>query len=238
MRSSPTFSEAETRAPEPDAGGGESPGLADRLRQATLALHCQAERSGIVRDLLRGTACRDGYRLYLFNLLPAYRALEAGLQMHGTRPELAGLAQAAVYRAPALQSDIEGLASEAADPPLLRLPDGQDYAERIETVATQAPHRLIAHAYVRYLGDLNGGHILGRLVAKQFSLSDACLGFYRFPRIADLDRFKARYRAGIDRAPLTDDQSSDVIEEGVLAFKLNIDVSAAVQKAVAPRGSL
>jgi len=48
----------------------------------TKALHVEAERTGIIRDLLRGEATREGYVLLLRNLLPAYRAMEQGLVRH------------------------------------------------------------------------------------------------------------------------------------------------------------
>lgn len=215
----------------PETWGEDSLGLADRLRAATRSLHRQAERSGIIRDLLRGAAGRPGYVLYLQTLLPAYRALETGLQRAGSLPALSALASTAVYRARALESDLGALAGGGPDGQPPRLPQGEAYAARIEEVAAASPHRLIAHAYVRYLGDLNGGHILGRAVARQLGLPPACLAFYRFPDIDDLDRFKADYRAGIDRAPIAEGQAREVVEEGIAAFRLNIEVSEAVAEA-------
>jgi heme oxygenase len=49
------------------------------LREATADLHRRAERSGVIADLLHGRATRSGYALWLRNLLPAYRNLEAAL---------------------------------------------------------------------------------------------------------------------------------------------------------------
>ena len=54
--------------------------LANTLRERTQALHTRAERSGIINDVLRGKASRYGYALFLRNLLPAYRQMEAGLE--------------------------------------------------------------------------------------------------------------------------------------------------------------
>ena len=54
----------------------------------TKALHVEAERSGIIRELLRGSATRDGYILLLRNLLPAYQAMEKGLARHIKTPGL------------------------------------------------------------------------------------------------------------------------------------------------------
>ncbi len=56
--------------------------LVTALYLRTKALHVEAERTGIIRDLLRAEASRDGYILLLRNLLPAYRAMEQGLERH------------------------------------------------------------------------------------------------------------------------------------------------------------
>jgi heme oxygenase len=58
------------------------------LYLGTKTLHTEAERSGVIRDLLRGEASRAGYILLQRNLLPAYRALEAGLERHRDTPAL------------------------------------------------------------------------------------------------------------------------------------------------------
>ena len=79
-----------------------SHGLAAALYGRTRELHLQAERTGFVREMLRGRAGRDGYVLYLRNLLPAYRALEQGLERHRSTPGLGPFAEPALYRSQAL----------------------------------------------------------------------------------------------------------------------------------------
>ena len=56
------------------------------LYMRTKTLHVEAERTGIIRDLLRGEASREGYVLLLRNLLPAYQAMERGLERHRGSP--------------------------------------------------------------------------------------------------------------------------------------------------------
>ena len=45
-------------------------------------LHRDAERTGLIADMLHGRADRRGYVLLLRNLQPAYKALERGLDAH------------------------------------------------------------------------------------------------------------------------------------------------------------
>ena len=95
--------------------------------------------------------------------------------------------------------------------------------------------RLIAHAYTRYLGDLSGGQILQRLLTRSLELRPAELSFYDFPRYADLTALKADYRKALDRAGALAPRSEAVVEEGAIAFTLNIELSCAVQAAMPSR---
>ena len=113
------------------------------------------------------------------------------------------------------------------DIPLLAA--GELYASRISEAAEGDGARLIAHAYTRYLGDLSGGQILQRLLARSLELRPAELSFYDFPRFSDLDALKADYRKALDQAGALAADPQAVIEEGAIAFSLNIDLSCAVQ---------
>ena len=47
------------------------------IKVATWALHTQAERSGVIADILAGRASRFEVALLLRNLLPVYQMLDA-----------------------------------------------------------------------------------------------------------------------------------------------------------------
>jgi heme oxygenase (biliverdin-producing, ferredoxin) len=200
----------------------------------TKTLHLEAERSGIIRDLLRGDASREGYILLLRNLLPAYRALEKGLARHLKTPGIGALAHYRLDRAPAIEADLTALCGDAWQQDIPLLAAGDNYARRITEAARGNGARLIAHAYTRYLGDLSGGLILQRLLARSLELQPAELSFYDFPRYPDLATLKAGYREALDRAGTLAAEPEAVVEEGALAFTLNIDLSCAVQAALEP----
>jgi heme oxygenase (biliverdin-producing, ferredoxin) len=200
----------------------------------TKTLHLEAERSGIIRELLRGNTSRNGYILLLRNLHPAYKAMEQGLVQHRKTPGIGALAHFWLDRAPAIEADLVALRRETWQHDVPLLPAGVRYARRITEAAQGNGARLIAHAYTRYLGDLSGGQILQRLLERSLALRPAELSFYDFPRYPDLAALKAAYREALDRAgALAGDQDS-VVEEGALAFALNIDLSRAVQAALQP----
>jgi heme oxygenase (biliverdin-producing, ferredoxin) len=203
-------------------------GLSDMLREATRSLHVQAERNGIIGQLLRGGGTREAYALLLRNLLPAYRAMEEGLVRHERSPGLRAVVREELFRAPALESDLERLAGIAWRNSLPLLPAGMHYADRVSAAATDGGLRLVAYAYLRYLGDLSGGQIMRRLLAKSLGLEAEALAFYDFPAIADLSAFKDEYRKAIDGAMAVVVDPADIIDEAVIGFRLTIELSHAI----------
>jgi len=199
--------------------------FADRLQSHTAALHLEAEKTGIVRDLLRGQADKPGYALYLRNLLPAYEQLETGLALRHDAPGVAHIFRPELSRSEAIRADLEALcgATWASALPLLEPAD--QYAARIAAAADGQGSRLIAHAYVRYLGDLNGGQILKRLLMRSMDLAPSAATFYDFTKIADPALFKTDYRDSFNRAIAEISDPGAVMEEAADAFRINIALS-------------
>jgi heme oxygenase len=155
--------------------------------------------------------------------------MESGLVRLATSPVIGPLAQAPIYRSAALAADLRGLAGASWRQSLRLLPSARQYAERIAAVAAEGNgERLLAHAYVRYMGDLNGGRVLARLLARNLGLEAAALSFYEFPGIADIGAFKHAYRATIDDAADEIDDVEGLLLEARTAFEMNIAVSEAV----------
>ena len=80
------------------------------------------------------------------------------------------------------------------------------------------------------MGDLSGGQILKRVLAKSLRLPSSALTFYEFDDIAELESFKASYRSAIGGAALAFDEQDGILEEACAAFQHNIDLSVAVQE--------
>ncbi len=209
--------------------------LSSALRFHTQDLHVQAERSGIVADMLRGRVTRLGYAIFLRNLAPAYRRLEIGLERHRLSPIIGSFARDEIYRSAALEHDLSGLNGPGWREALPLLPAGQRYADHIDAAAAGSGDGLIGHAYVRYLGDLSGGQVLKRLLGQSLGLTGETLAFYDFPRISDPVAYKQNFRDALDRAAATVADQRVVIDAAVEAFSLNIQVSEAARLA-APGG--
>jgi heme oxygenase (biliverdin-producing, ferredoxin) len=205
--------------------------LSNALRERTQALHTRAERSGIINDVLCGKVSRYGYALLLRNLLPAYRHMEAGLEQHRQTPGVRAFARREVYRAQALEADLQALYGIEWAGSLALLPAGEQYGLRVTAAAQGDGAQLIGHAYARYLGDLSGGQILRRLLARAPGLRSHELSFYDFPDIGDAGVFKRSYRNALDQVAAEIADTESVLLGAMAAFELNIAVSEAVQLA-------
>jgi heme oxygenase len=206
-------------------------GLADRMQARTRDLHARAERSGIVAQIIRGTVARADYVTYLRALLPVYRSLEAAFEAVRDDAVFGPLQAPALHRSAALVADIAAL-DGAGGPDHPAIAAGRRLAERIAALPSgKQPERLIAHAYTRYLGDLNGGRLLARRLADTASIGPDALRFYSFPQLQDASAYARIYRGAIDRAGAALAQVEPVVEEAAAAFALNIEISnAALEK--------
>lgn len=195
--------------------------LAARLRQDTKTYHTEAERSGIMRRLLTKTLERETYLALLYNLVPVYAALEANLGRHAGDARIGPFFHPGLVRVPALQADIRALGGnpEADYRPTAA---AQSYATKIHGAAIEDPVLLIAHSYVRYLGDLSGGQILKKMIAEMYGLTNGVgTAFYEFPDLPAPDAFKHQYRAALDQVDLTETQANKVVAEAIEAFQAN-----------------
>jgi heme oxygenase len=208
--------------------------LSSALRIRTGALHRRAERTGVIADMLGGQVSRGAYSLFLRNLLPAYQAMEVGLEGHRMTPGVGELARPEVYRSNALEADLIKLEGPRWREALPLLPAGARYADCVMTAAEGDGVALIGHAYVRYLGDLSGGQILKRLLAKSLSITPTALSFYDFPEIRDLGAYKQSFRDALNRSTREGDRAR-VIDAAVAGFSMNVSLSKSVRSAAEPR---
>ncbi|MGJ4952776.1 heme oxygenase (biliverdin-producing) [Bradyrhizobium sp. HKCCYLS20291] len=206
--------------------------LLEAMRERTKALHVTAERTGIVAELLRGRGTREAYALLLRNLLPVYETLEAELLRHAASPVTGLIVRPELNRSAAIAADLAQL--DATNLPLL--PETIAYVGAIREAGGGEGHALLAHAYTRYLGDLSGGQIIKKILARSLELRPEALSFYDFPAIADIPRFKDAYRVSLERAGTRMAEHDVVIEEAATAFQLNITLSQALQQATGLAG--
>lgn len=215
--------DAKTHAPSADLPPHSS-SLSARLKHETRALHRQAEQSGIMQRLLRGRATRPMYCALLRNLYEIYAPLENGLQRHHAHPQVQPIFAPGLMRVAHLANDLVALAGEGWPTEIAVQPAARAYRDALNLIGETRPHLLAAHAYVRYLGDLSGGQIVHRLVAKQLHLGETATRFYQFGAPADVDLLLAQFRAGLDAIPLTGNDADEIVGEALGAFRRHVDL--------------
>lgn len=184
-----------------------------RLRDATRELHAAAERSPLMRALIAGRLARADYVALLRNLHLLYDALEAGLAAAAAHPVVATLDAAPLARRAALAQDLDTLAPGWRAQPCA--PAATAYAERLRAAP---PPVLAAHAYVRYLGDLHGGQLLARQVARALG-TDAALAFYDFGPESRVLALRAQLRSALGRLPLGAHEADTLVAEACWGFE-------------------
>ncbi|EPQ54525.1 heme oxygenase-like protein [Gloeophyllum trabeum ATCC 11539] len=219
--------------------------VSELLRVGTSGAHAQLEKSAGAGYLVRGELDQDEYVRFLMMLWHVYDALESALAEHAADPVLAPSYNPAVLsRTAALAADIAHFldvpASQWQSHPLHTALSPAHraalaaYTARLHTVAHSHPALLLAHAYVRYLGDLSGGQTIKRRLAKAYGLDPADrpgVQFYAFHQPAssaapgtqgDLKRLKEWFRAGMDSGVGDDAQlKAAMLDEANIAFALN-----------------
>lgn len=198
------------------------PRLAERLRSETRDLHTEVERSLFMHTLLHGALSLPAYCLLLRNLHAIYAALEAALAQHATNTSLAPVSIPALFRSDALVQDLNDLYG-ATWAGTVVLQDATDlYVARLQHLQATDPALLVAHAYVRYLGDLSGGQLLKRIVAKNLQIPHGLgTAFYDFGDADTTQGLIRDFRVGLENIPGSEARIDAIVAEAKHAFELH-----------------
>lgn len=194
--------------------------LAQALRERTRRLHAEAERSGLMQAMLRGQVLRPAYCVLLRNLHDIYLALEGALARQAFHPWIAPIHIAGLARGAALANDLQELQGERWARQLPQLPSTRDYVGRLQSLERDSPGHLLAHAYVRYLGDLSGGQVLRRMVSRSLGLEgNRGTGFYDFGGAQATQELAQRFRRGLDAVAVDADGIALLALEAQWSFR-------------------
>ncbi|QSF58545.1 heme oxygenase (biliverdin-producing) [Nocardioides sp. zg-1228] len=196
--------------------------LSIAMRDGSQEAHTEAEGSAFMAELTSARINALGVRDYLLRFREVYRTLEAlGTELAGD-PAVAAVVDPALDRLAAIEEDLAfwAQAAGAPAPAEFHSPATDAYVARLHEVRTCAP-LFVAHHYTRYLGDLSGGQVIGRVLDRELGLEGRGTAFYAFPAIAKPKPYKDRYRARLDALDLTAEQQRAVVGEVSVAFALN-----------------
>ncbi|KAF8798903.1 heme oxygenase-like protein [Phlegmacium glaucopus] len=222
--------------------------LATLLRESTLEIHDTVATSVGAKLLLSGSLSREEYARYLMMLWHIYHALEKALDRHASHSALEPTYNPTLLaRASSLAADISHLlevdeSSWKSHPIHMNLmaaypPPLSEYVQRIEELSnSNDPCALLAHSYVRYLGDLSGGQPIRHTLAKAYNLDEATgfgISFYNFKELrsskaasqGEMKRIKDWFREGMNVAGERNVQvKAAVLRESSRAFLLNCNL--------------
>jgi heme oxygenase (biliverdin-producing, ferredoxin) len=161
------------------------------LRDLTHEAHKNAETKPFVKILFSGNIDPKLYATFLKNQHPCYDLLEACAMIAGL---LNGLTD--IRRSPKINADFLELWKEEQEPVIL--PVVKRYMDHIMSIKDD-PKRLMAHVYVRHMGDLAGGQMIAKRVPGSGTM-------YQFE---DPEGLKTAIRERI---------SDDMAEEAIICF--------------------
>lgn len=128
----------------------------NNLKELTIEQHKNAERQNFVQMMFKGKLTDEQYALYLWNQHACYDILEALAMMNGLFNNIPN-----IRRAPSILEDAKELWPEDKD--IKIMPSVREYLNYVTTLADD-PQKLMAHVYVRHMGDLSGGQMLAKRI--------------------------------------------------------------------------
>jgi len=148
------------------------------LKELTWEHHKNAERQAFVKELFSGNITNERYAEFLHNQHPQYNVLESFAKLHNLLD---------VEIAPKIHSDILELESNIEEYTPTIYPVVKEYLDHLLTIKDD-PKKLMAHLYVRHMGDLSGGQMIAKRIPGSGSM-------YKFENV---DEIKERIREKLD----------------------------------------
>lgn len=195
------------------------------LRERTWTGHGESEGAGFMHDLMTGKGTRADYVALVAQHYFVYEALESAAARFVDDPEARPFLSAQLTRMPALEADLAYLLGDDWRAQITALPTTERYVARIREIEAEGwAGGFVAHHYTRYLGDLSGGQAIGRLMSRYFGFETNGILFYLFDQIADPKAFKETYRDQLDAAGWDAEERERVIDEVLVAYRLNTEL--------------
>lgn len=188
------------------------------MREGSAAEHQEAEGSAFMAHLAAGEISAAGYAEYLARFRAVYGALESIGATLRNDPIVSAVYDPDLNRLEAINRDLDHWAPDGV--PTTVSPATDAYVARI-LASAEWGGLYVAHHYTRYLGDLSGGQVIGRVLDRTFDLAGAGTAFYAFEAVPKPKPYKDRYRARLDALGLSPEEQDRVVAEVQVAFQLN-----------------
>ena len=195
--------------------------LSDLLKQKTSSIHQELESSTFVQQLFTGKLSSTEYYTYIKSLYDVYILLEEKILFDKETKFIRPIYFPELSRVSTIHKDINYLESIIDHSKIYNytLDSVRAY---LKLIANASSHQLIAHCYVRYMGDLSGGQMLKKVVQKYYANdSEQGINFYTFS-IDNITAFKINYKEKMNSIKLSKIEQEEVLEEAEKAFFCNL----------------
>ncbi|MCC0178391.1 biliverdin-producing heme oxygenase [Waterburya agarophytonicola K14] len=210
--------------------------LATQLRQGTQKSHRLAEDTAYMQCFLQGAIEQEPFRQLLSNLYFVYSVLEEELLKHRDHIVINSIYFPQLNRKENLEADLAYYYGDRWNVEISPSEAARDYVSRLHQISATEPILLVAHAYVRYLGDLSGGQGLKNIIRNAFDLPEEVgTRFYEFDTllsIGAIKEFKLQYRDALNSLPIDEELATEIVNEANYAFRLNCDLLHSLEPAV------
>ncbi|MDJ0724274.1 MAG: biliverdin-producing heme oxygenase [Prochloraceae cyanobacterium] len=201
--------------------------LASKLRQSTGKAHTMAENSAFMKCFQKGVIKQETFRKFSACLYFIYSALEAEVKRHKDDDVIGLIHFPEIERKQNLEEDLKFYYGENWREEIKIIPECQEFVDRIHEVANNDLPLLVAHSYVRYMGDLSGGQALKNLARSFMGLpEDKGTRFYEFDALNSIEaikEFKTKYRNALDSLPVDEVTAQRIADEAIRVFTLNMN---------------
>jgi heme oxygenase len=202
--------------------------LSEQLRERLKQEHQEVESTPFASKLARGELIDKEYVGYLIALKAIYSQLEKELTANDQMKALKNFVTdefKVLYRTEAIEKDLEAFGAKEELP----VAGVQEYVDHIKEISHAKPHLLIAHIYIRYMGDLFGGQMIKKTLEP---LWPDKVAFYNYP--APLDKrpmmFVKAFKQMLDSALESEREMEEVIGEALWAYKQHTAIFSNLHK--------
>ncbi len=190
--------------------------LTKDLKTAVEQVHDQIEKHIFIEKLLTGEIGRELYSKYLSGLLDIALFLQKALIEYKSSEFLQCLFVPELFRSEALKSDLKYFSSSVTS--VYKSGAINEIVERCK----DSDESFIALVYVRFMADLGGGQIIGKLLKKKWGtegIQDGGFSLYKYSQSTESLRRILKDR--LNSLVLSSDQKTQVLNSALVVFNLH-----------------
>ncbi len=208
--------------------GAEAVGLADTLKEQTKASHAKAERHGVQARLVKGEVSRGEFAAYLGQLLPVWKAVDAGLLAKAASDSRIA-AMVKPYHAHSGRVAADLAFSGAAAGPVL--PATVRFVEMVKRETASGGPGLVGVWYVLE-GSTNGGRYIAKALSRGLGIAGP-EGLTSFDPHGEQQRERWQaWRAGLDAQQWSEPERTQIVNAATATFEAIYELMEGMEGAV------